>query len=67
MDTTGFLDERELATLLKCSRPAIRSWRKGGLPHRRFGRLVRYELPEVLLWFEQRQHGRADPKAHGLG
>ena len=52
MEKVVFLNERELAVVLKCSRPAIRSWRKRGLPHRRFGRLVRYELDSVLRWFE---------------
>jgi excisionase family DNA binding protein len=50
-----FLTERELAATLKCSRPAIRKWRKDGLPCYRFGRLVRFDLATVLLWFEKRR------------
>ena len=50
-----FLTDRQLAAQLKCSRPAIRVWRRQGLPTRRFGKLVRFELDKVLAWFEQRQ------------
>ncbi len=49
------ITEKELAVHLKCSRPAIRVWRKQGMPARRFGRRVRFELEKVLKWFEGRE------------
>jgi phage terminase Nu1 subunit (DNA packaging protein) len=54
MEHTRFLTERELASTLRCSVAAVRVWRTQGMPARRFGRLVRFELGPVLEWFEKR-------------
>lgn len=54
MDSQTFLDERQLASTIGCSVPAIRHWRRGGLPYYRFGRLVRFRLDDVLAWFKER-------------
>jgi len=63
----GLLTEGELAAHLKCSRPAIRVWRRQGMPARRFGRLVRFELDKVLAWFEAREQAAAQqPQAEQL-
>jgi excisionase family DNA binding protein len=56
--TIEFLTEKELAKALRCSVPAVRRWRYDGMPVKRFGRLVRFELPTVLAWFEQRDAQR---------
>jgi len=49
----AILTERELSEVLKCSVAALRVWRRTkGLPCLKFGRLIRYELPTVLAWFE---------------
>lgn len=48
----------DLADELKTSVPAIRLWTRQGMPHRRFGRLVRYELDAVLDWFAEREAKR---------
>jgi excisionase family DNA binding protein len=53
-----FLTEKELAQALRCSVPAVRRWRYDGMPVKRFGRLVRFELQAVLAWFEQRDAQR---------
>ena len=55
MDQSEFLTERQLAAKLQCSVPAIRVWRREGMPARRFGRLVRFELEPVLRFFAERQ------------
>jgi len=55
MEGQIFLTEKELAGVLRCSVPAVRLWRKQGLPALHFGRLLRFRLPEVLAWFES-QH-----------
>lgn len=55
MEHTSFLTERELAAKLRCSVAAVRVWRTQGMPVRRFGRLVRFELAPVLAWFERRE------------
>ena len=56
--TIEFLTEKELATALRCSVPAVRRWRYDGMPFKHFGRLVRFELQAVLAWFEQRDAQR---------
>ena len=52
------LTEKELAGRLKCSVPAIRVWKRQGMPVRKIGRLNRYELSRVLAWFDGRQDSR---------
>jgi len=54
-----FLTEKELQRVLKCSLPGIRQWRREGMPCRRFGKLIRFELEKVLAWFEQKQQAAA--------
>ena len=49
------LTEKELQQKLKCSGPAIRVWRRQGMPFIRLGRLVRFEFESVLNWFIKRQ------------
>lgn len=55
MENEAFLTDRQLAKTLQCSVPAIRLWNRQGMPCRRFGRLVRYRLEDVLRWFDERQ------------
>ena len=54
MDHLELLTERELAARLKCSVPALRLWRRQGMPTRYLGRLVRFQFDQVLAWHEQR-------------
>lgn len=54
------LTEKELAGRLKCSVPAIRLWKRQGMPVRKIGRLNRYELSRVLAWFDGRQDSRKE-------
>jgi phage terminase Nu1 subunit (DNA packaging protein) len=56
---TPLLTEKELSAFLKCSVPALRVWRRDGLPSVRLGRLVRYQLDDVLAWFADRQFRHA--------
>ena len=50
------LTEAELATELKVERVTLWRWRKAGMPYLALGsRTVRYSLPEVLYWLEDRQ------------
>lgn len=58
MENQIFLTEREVAARLKCSVPAMRVWRRQGMPALHFGRLVRFRLDDVLCWFEQREQKR---------
>ena len=50
-----FLTGKELKGVLKSSEAAIHKWRQQGMPTRRFGKLVRFELDAVLRWFEQHE------------
>jgi excisionase family DNA binding protein len=54
MNGQQILTEKEIAAALRCSVPAIRLWRKQGLPALRLGRLVRFRFDEVVRWFENR-------------
>jgi phage terminase Nu1 subunit (DNA packaging protein) len=63
-----FLTEKELAAVLRCSVPAVRIWRKQGLPALHFGRLLRYRLADVLAWFESQHRAlpsRKQPQGFG--
>jgi len=64
MGDVVFLTEKGLAAILNCSVPAVRKWRYDGMPVKRFGRLVRFELATVLAWFEERD---AQRRAKGEG
>jgi excisionase family DNA binding protein len=55
MNIADYHTEKEVASVLKCSVAAVRKWRRVGLAAKRFGRLVRFQLPEVLAWFEARE------------
>jgi excisionase family DNA binding protein len=49
------LTAEELARELRVTPSAVRNWTRQGLPARHFGRCVRFELREVLAWFEEQQ------------
>jgi len=50
------LTEAELATELRVERVTLWRWRKAGMPYLALGsRTVRYSLPEVLYWLEDRE------------
>jgi excisionase family DNA binding protein len=50
----GLLPEEELATSLRVSRKTIKRLVAQGLPARRVGSLVRYDLVEVKAWLKSR-------------
>lgn len=57
-----YLNEKEVAALTGIPVQTLRNqrhWRKG-LPYRKFGKLVRYSLPEVLTAMES---CKIDPEA----
>ena len=60
-----YLTIHDLRKELQVSAPAIRLWTKQGLPHKRFGRLVRFQLDEVLRWFAEKQAGRKNSEVCG--
>lgn len=70
LDTTGpgdpaliLLDQRRLADLLGCSARTLERQRLegGGVPFCRIGRLVRYQLSDVLAYLEaQRRTSTSD-------
>lgn len=49
------LTKAELRKKLKCSGPAIQKWCREGLPHHRYGRLLRFLWSEVDAYFKQRE------------
>lgn len=54
----GWIGYRELCAELAISRPTAERLVAGGLPHLKIGRLVRFSLPRVLEYLEQRQGAR---------
>jgi excisionase family DNA binding protein len=55
MRKLDLLTAEELAQELRVTPSAVRSWTRQGLPARHFGRCVRFELREVLAWFEEQR------------
>jgi excisionase family DNA binding protein len=55
-------DYKQLAERLNCKPSTIRRWTSQGCPHRKFGRLTRYEEGEVLAWLETRARKKAEEK-----
>lgn len=53
-----FMTTKEVAQLLNCSHRTLENFRQRGCgpPWYRFGKMVRYKLPEVLDWSEQSIH-----------
>ena len=49
-----FVDEKVVAALLSCSVQSLRNWRCLGIriPYRKFGRSVRYYLPDVYEYVD---------------
>jgi len=49
------VDGKTIAAMLGVCEKTIRNWRNGlGLPFRKLGRLIRYDVDEVLAWFKAR-------------
>lgn len=44
----------ELTEHLQVTRTTVDRWRKEGLPHKKYGKIVRFNLDEVLRWLEER-------------
>ena len=64
MDTTTqitptFLTQRELAELLRMPERTLEDWRllQTGPPYLKLGRLVRYDVQDVLTWVHENRHG----------
>lgn len=47
------LTVKELEQILKVSRQTILAWRKNGLPSKKIGTRVRFNLSDVNKWIEQ--------------
>lgn len=47
------LTKKELATHYKVSESTVNRMLKQGLPHKRFGNQVRFDLEEVEKWLEK--------------
>lgn len=50
----NWIDRKQLAQQLCVSKSFISKMMPQGLPHKRFGRAVRFRLVEVLAWFDRR-------------
>ena len=57
--TPTFLTQRELAELLRMPERTLEDWRlmQTGPPYVKLGRLVRYDVQDVLTWVHEHRHG----------
>ncbi|SEN17994.1 Helix-turn-helix domain-containing protein [Cryobacterium luteum] len=57
--TPTFLTQRELAELLRMPERTLEDWRltQTGPPYIKLGRLVRYDVRDVLTWVHEHRHG----------
>jgi predicted DNA-binding transcriptional regulator AlpA len=57
--TPTFLTQRELAELLRMPERTLEDWRlmQTGPPYIKLGRLVRYDVQDVLTWVHEHRHG----------
>ena len=57
--TPTFLTQRELAELLRMPERTLEDWRlmQTGPPYLKLGRLVRYDVQDVLTWVHEHRHG----------
>jgi excisionase family DNA binding protein len=60
--TCQLLTGEEIARYLKVALVTVRIWtRRGGMPHLRMGRLIRYREEDVVAWLERGGPGLRDP------
>lgn len=52
---SDYITTKELCDLLKVSRQTLTNWRKEGLPHEKFGKLVRFNKEKVYKWLKERK------------
>ncbi|WP_233205775.1 AlpA family transcriptional regulator [Cryobacterium sp. Y82] len=57
--TQTFLTQRELSELLRMPERTLEDWRlmQTGPPYIKLGRLVRYDVQDVLTWVREHRHG----------
>lgn len=53
-----YLTEKEACELFKISRSTVIRMRKKGLPHIKFGHIIRYEKDKVKEWLDQNYSGK---------
>jgi len=62
------LTTEQLMGELKVSRPTLYAWRRAGMPYVPLGvRSVRYSLPDVLGWLEERKAASGAAGGHSEG
>ena len=57
--TPTFLTQREVSELLRMPERTLEDWRlmQTGPPYLKLGRLVRYDVQDVLTWVSEHRHG----------
>lgn len=45
----------EIAEYFKVTERTVQNWQAKGMPFKKFGRIVRFELEEVLQWLESKE------------
>ena len=53
-----YLTTKELAKIFSVTTRTVVNWREAGMPYKKLGRSVRFDLDEVLAWSEKRNGGK---------
>ena len=52
------LTTKELMEYFNVTRGTIINWRKEGMPYKKYGTIVRFDLDEVMEWLDKRNGGK---------
>ena len=58
MEDKKYLTTKELAKIFSVTTRTVVNWREAGMPYKKLGRIVRFDLKEVLAWSEKRNGGK---------
>jgi excisionase family DNA binding protein len=50
----NLLTTKDIMGIFKVTRTTVSDWRKQGMPFKKYGKLVRFNLEEVSSWLEKR-------------
>lgn len=50
----GYVTTKEVAAYYKVTEQTVYNWRQEGLPYKKLGRAVRFDLDEIEQWFDNR-------------
>ena len=58
---TNLFKINEVAKYLKVTERTVQNWQSEGMPYKKFGRIVRFDLKEVMRWLEEKEEIKKAP------